>query len=63
MVNITKFENEVNEMKQAVVTAYRWDENLQRSVPVNVKVVEETEVFSTEEVLAILRYVAGLNKE
>jgi hypothetical protein len=48
-------------MKQAVVTSYRWDENLQRSVPVQVKVVEETEVFSTEEIVAILRYVAGLN--
>lgn len=50
-------------MKQAVVTQYRWDENLNRSVPVSVKVVEETSVFSTEEVIAILRYVAGLNKE
>lgn len=49
-------------MKQAVVTAYRWDENLQRSVPVSVKVVEETEVFSAEEIVSILRYVAGLEK-
>jgi hypothetical protein len=49
-------------MKQAVVTSYRWDENLQRSVPVQVKVVEETEVFSTEEIVAILRYVAGLEE-
>lgn len=49
-------------MKQAVVTSYRWSEELQRSVPVTAKVVEETEVFSTEEVIAILRYVAGLNE-
>lgn len=62
MVNITKFEIGSFEMKHLVVTAYRWDENLQRSVPVSVKVVEETEVFSTDEIVAILRYVAGLKK-
>lgn len=62
MVNITKFEIGSFEMKQATITSYRWDENLQRSVPVSVKVVEETEVFFTEEIVEILRYVAGLKE-
>ena len=44
-------------MKQAVVTLYKWDANLQRSIPVEVKTeeVQQESVFSVDEIAAILK--------
>lgn len=50
-------------MKQAVVTLYKWDANLQRSIPVEVKTEEVVEeIFTSDEMLAIARAVLGFDK-
>ena len=48
--------------KQAVVTLYKWDDNLQRSVPATVKVeeVQQESVFSVDELAAILKAVLSI---
>ena len=49
-------------MKQAVVTLYKWDANLQRSIPVEVKTeeVQQESVFSVDEIAAILKAVLSI---
>ena len=51
-------------MKEAVVTLYRWDAQLQRSIPVEVKTeeVQQDSVFSVDEIAAILKEVLGISK-
>lgn len=51
-------------MEKATVTLYRWDEQLQRSVPATVKVEEfQTDsVFTSDEIAAILKAVLGISK-
>lgn len=49
-------------MKTAVVTLYKWDANLQRSIPVEVKQeeVHTDSVFTMEELAAILKAVLSI---
>lgn len=49
-------------MKEAVVTLYRWDASLQRSIPVQVKQteVQTDSVFSVDELAAILKAVLSI---
>jgi len=51
-------------MKQAVVTLYKWDANLQRSIPVEVKIEEirYDSVFTMDEIAAILKAVLSISK-
>ena len=51
-------------MKQAVVTLYKWDSSLQRSIPVEVKTeeVQQESVFTMEELAAILKAVLSISK-
>ena len=51
--------------KQATVTLYKWDANLQRSIPVEVKQTEvQTEsVFTMDELAAILKAVLSIKQE
>lgn len=48
--------------KQAVVTLYRWDASVQRSIPVEVKTeeVQQESVFTSDELAAILKAVLGI---
>lgn len=50
--------------KQAVVTLYKWDANLQRSIPVEVKTeeVHTDSVFTVDEIACILKAVLGISK-
>jgi hypothetical protein len=49
-------------MKEAVVTLYKWDANLQRSIPVEVKQeeVQQESVFTSDELAAILKAVLSI---
>lgn len=49
-------------MKEAVVTLYKWDANLQRSIPVEVKTEEirSDSVFTMDEIAAILKAVLSI---
>lgn len=48
--------------KQAVVTLYKWDSSLQRSIPVEVKTeeVQQDSVFSFDEIACILKAVLSI---
>lgn len=47
--------------KQAVVTLYRWDASIQRSIPCEVKTEVQTEsVFTFDELAAILKAVLSI---